>query len=283
MKIGIGLPNQVRDVDATIVPGWAAQAEQAGFTGLTTVGRLAYPGVADTVALAAAAATTRSIGLLSAITVAPMWPAELLAKELADIDRLSGERLTAGFGVGVRDDDFPAPGYGIRGRGARHDRDLATYVRIWDGEPVGGGPNPAVPPGSRRVPVLFGGMTAPCYRRMVQWGEGWIGPSVPPAMAGPMFDQARTAWRAGGRDGAPRLVGLCYFGLGDGEAARRDVGDYYAAVPSFAETAVSGVATTPSAVTDAIGAYAELGVDELYFNPGVGDPDEIKRLADVVF
>jgi hypothetical protein len=27
MRIGIGLPNQIREVDAAILPGWAAQAE----------------------------------------------------------------------------------------------------------------------------------------------------------------------------------------------------------------------------------------------------------------
>jgi hypothetical protein len=32
MKIGIGLPNQVRDVNARIIPEWARRAEQAGFS-----------------------------------------------------------------------------------------------------------------------------------------------------------------------------------------------------------------------------------------------------------
>src|ERR671914_615393 len=51
MKIGIGLPNQVRNVDPAVIPAWAAQAEQAGFSTLGTVGRIAYPGVMDTVAI----------------------------------------------------------------------------------------------------------------------------------------------------------------------------------------------------------------------------------------
>jgi hypothetical protein len=55
MKISIGLPNQVRNVRASVIPTWAAQAEQAGFSTLFTVGRIAYPGVTDTVALAAVA------------------------------------------------------------------------------------------------------------------------------------------------------------------------------------------------------------------------------------
>lgn len=54
MDIGIGLPNQVRNVAASVIPRWAADAERAGFATLATIGRYAYPGVMDTVALAAA-------------------------------------------------------------------------------------------------------------------------------------------------------------------------------------------------------------------------------------
>jgi hypothetical protein len=54
MKIGIGLPNQVRGTRPTVIPGWASLAEQARFSTLNSVGRIAYPGVMDTVALAAA-------------------------------------------------------------------------------------------------------------------------------------------------------------------------------------------------------------------------------------
>lgn len=44
VRIGVGLPNQVRDVDPTVVPRWAARAEEAGFSSLATIGRYAYPG-----------------------------------------------------------------------------------------------------------------------------------------------------------------------------------------------------------------------------------------------
>ena len=59
MKIGIGLPNQVRNVRARVIPDWASQAEKSGFSTLGTVGRVAYPSVMDTIALAAAAGATR--------------------------------------------------------------------------------------------------------------------------------------------------------------------------------------------------------------------------------
>ena len=69
-----------------LIPGWAGRAEEAGFSTLGTVGRYAYPGLADTVALAAAAGTTSRIGLMSGVLLATTWPGPLLAKELAGID-----------------------------------------------------------------------------------------------------------------------------------------------------------------------------------------------------
>ncbi len=59
MKIGIGLPNQVRIVRACVIPDWASRAEKSGVSMLGTVGRVAYPSVMDTIALAAAAGATR--------------------------------------------------------------------------------------------------------------------------------------------------------------------------------------------------------------------------------
>ncbi len=59
MTIGIGLPNQVRIVRACAIPDWASQAEKSGLSTLGTVGRVAYPSVMDTIALAAAAGATR--------------------------------------------------------------------------------------------------------------------------------------------------------------------------------------------------------------------------------
>jgi hypothetical protein len=70
MQIGTGLPNQVRNMRPDVIPAWAAQAEGAGFSRLSAGGRYAYPGVSDTVTLAAAAAATSRIGLMSGVMLA---------------------------------------------------------------------------------------------------------------------------------------------------------------------------------------------------------------------
>ena len=282
MKIGIGLPNQVRNVNAEVIPDWAAQAEQAGFSTVSTVGRLAYPGVMDTVALAAAAGATRRIGLLSNVMLAPAWPGTLFAKEIAGIDGVSGGRLTLGIGVGDRADDFLVPSSAFSERGHRLDRDLETYRSVWDGEPVGGGPNPAVPAGTRRVPLLFGGGSPRAFRRMAEHGEGYVAPSVPAAMAGQTFDAARAAWRAAGRPGEPRLIAIAYFAIADADAGRTNVADYYADATRFVDIVVSAVRTTAAEITQAVKEFGALGADELIFNPTSAEPGEIRRLADLV-
>jgi alkanesulfonate monooxygenase SsuD/methylene tetrahydromethanopterin reductase-like flavin-dependent oxidoreductase (luciferase family) len=282
VKIGIGLPNQVRNLNAGVIPGWAAKAEQAGFSTVSTVGRLAYPGVMDTVALAAAAGATRTIGLLSTVTLAPAWPGTLFAKEIASIDGVSGGRLTLGIGVGGRADDFLAESCGFADRGRRMDRDLETYRSVWGGEPVGGGPNPAVPAGTRQIPLLFGAGSPRAWKRMAEHGEGYVAPSVPAAMAGQTFDAARAAWRGAGRPGEPRLVAIAYFAIADPDTGRANVADYYADATRFVDIVVGGVRTTAAEITQAVKEFEALGADELILNPTSDDPDEISRLAELV-
>lgn len=282
MKIGIGLPNQVPNVPAEIIPAWARQAEDAGFSSLGTIGRIAFPGVMDTVALAAAAGATSKIGLISNVLLAPVWPAVLLAKEAASIDGVSGQRLTLGLGLGAREDDFVAEGRGPRRLGKRFDADLEVYHQVWRGEKVKGTQEPAVPKATREVPLLLGGFAPQAFKRMVRWGQGYLAASVPAPMAAAGFEQARSAWKDAGRDGQPRLAAIGYFGLGDPDVARASIHAYYAFTGDMADAIAQGVHTSPESVRDAVKAFADIGADELILNPGIPNTDEVKRLAEVV-
>ncbi|HEY3611538.1 MAG TPA: LLM class flavin-dependent oxidoreductase [Pseudonocardiaceae bacterium] len=280
MQIGIGIPNQVRNVNPALIPEWSSRAEKAGFAKLGTVGRFAYPGVSDTVALAAAAGATSTIGLFSGVMLAPTWPAQLLAKELAGIDGVSGGRLTVGLGIGGRPDDFVAASLPMAGRGKRFDDDLEIYRDIWQGAPVGGGSNPAVPAGTRQVPMLFGGSAPAAMARMAKWGQGYVGGSVPPSMVAESFDAARAAWREAGRDGAPHLVAVAYFAFADGDTGRSNVHDYYSFLgEDTANFFGSNVSVGADAIKETIAAFEAIGADELVFNPTLTDLDEIGKLA----
>lgn len=282
VKIGIGLPNQVRGVDPTVIPEWARRAEQAGFSALGTVGRIAYPGVMDTVALAAAAGATERIGLVSSVLLGPVWPAALLAKEAAGIDGVSGNRLTLGLGVGSRPDDFVAEGYGSTGLGKRMDAGLETFRSVWRGDPVGGGENAAVPAGTREIPMLFGGFAPAALARMAKWGEGYIGGTMPVPVVAGSLDAARAAWTEHGRSGQPRTVVLAYFAMGDPERGRDNVFDYYSGMGDMASTIASGVRSTPDELRQAVKDFDGIGVDELIFTTATDNLDDVAALADAV-
>src|SRR3954447_5462010 len=111
MEVGIGLPNATRGVRGSDMVTWGREAEQAGFSSLGTIDRLAYDNYEPLIALAAAAAVTERIGLCTSVLLGPLRanPAGL-AKQALSVNALSGGRLTLGVGLGGREDDFEVSG-----------------------------------------------------------------------------------------------------------------------------------------------------------------------------
>lgn len=283
MKIGIGIPNQVRNVRAPVIPEWARRAEELGFSTVGTSGRLAYPGVMDTVALAAAAGATTSIGLMSTVLLSPVWPAELFAKEAAGIDEVSGGRLTLGVGIGARQDDYLVEGFGPRSTGKRLDRDIEVYKGVWRGESPAGCDHPLVTGHAREIPLLFGGRVQATFDRVARFGDGYVTAALPPAMVAPTLEGVLSTWKDSDREGDPYLVAVAYFALADADTGRDNVRDYYTSIG--AETAdflASNVSTSADAVRETVRAFADLGVDELILDPATDDLDEVTRLAEAV-
>jgi alkanesulfonate monooxygenase SsuD/methylene tetrahydromethanopterin reductase-like flavin-dependent oxidoreductase (luciferase family) len=102
VRIGIGLPNPVPGCPGTVLPEWAAAAERRGFSSLATIDRIAFPSHESLTSLAAAAAVTERIGLLTNILLLPTRNPVVLAKQAATVAGVSAGRLTLGIGVGGR-------------------------------------------------------------------------------------------------------------------------------------------------------------------------------------
>jgi alkanesulfonate monooxygenase SsuD/methylene tetrahydromethanopterin reductase-like flavin-dependent oxidoreductase (luciferase family) len=281
VDVGIGLPNAVRGVDRAGIVDWAQRAEAAGFSALGTIDRIVYPNYESLIALAAAAAVTERIRLVTDILIAPLRTNHaLLAKQAATIDNLSGGRLVLGLAPGGRDDDYTVSGVDFHRRGRLFDAQLEELERLWKGE-GGVGPPPASGP---RPGLLIGGRSDAAFRRAARYADGWTAGGG----GGDAFRQGReqavAAWREAGRDGEPRTMALCYFSLGDHaeENARDNLGHYYAIVGEYAAVIVGGAAKTPAAVRDLVTEHEQAGADELICFPASTDPAQVDLLADAL-
>jgi alkanesulfonate monooxygenase SsuD/methylene tetrahydromethanopterin reductase-like flavin-dependent oxidoreductase (luciferase family) len=279
MNVGIGLPNSVRGVDRAGIVEWARRAEAAGFSSLGTIDRVVYANYESLIALAAAAAVTERIRLVTDILIAPVRTnTALLAKQAATIDSLSGGRLVLGLAAGDRTDDYEVSGADFHTRGRAFDRQLAELGRHWEGE-SGVGP----PPANGRPVVLIGGTSDAAFRRAARH-DGWTqGGGAPDAFVEGR-ERLRTAWAAAGREGEPRTMALFYFALGDRaeEAAQAGLGGYYAFLGDYASRVVDGAAKDPDTVRRYLAAYEEAGVDEVICFPASPDPGQVDLLAEAV-
>ena len=116
IEFGIGL----RRLDS--VAEDAKIAEDLGYTYLCTGEHVFFYGPINNglIALAAAAGATSKIKLISTITLAPLYPPALLAKQVASLDTVSGGRFSLGIGVGGEfAKEFEACGVSVNERGAR--------------------------------------------------------------------------------------------------------------------------------------------------------------------
>ncbi|AUH41101.1 LLM class flavin-dependent oxidoreductase [Streptomyces sp. CMB-StM0423] len=284
MDIGIGLPSTISGIPGKLIPEWAAAAERAGFSTLGTIDRVVYGNLETIPTLAAAAAVTERIGLTTTILIAPFrGNGALLAKQLASVDVLSGGRLTVGAAVGGREDDYEAAGVPFTRRGRIFDEQLAEMRAVWQQDargrahPVGPAPVQAGGP-----PILFGGNSPAAFRRLAEYGAGWIlGGGSPEQLAGGA-EKARAAWREAGREGEPRVAALAYVSLGPDaeEHARRYLLDYYGFLGEFAEKVAAGALTSPEAVAGAKAAFADAGCDELVLFPCNPDVAQVPLIAE---
>jgi alkanesulfonate monooxygenase SsuD/methylene tetrahydromethanopterin reductase-like flavin-dependent oxidoreductase (luciferase family) len=281
MDIGIGLPNAVRGVDRRGIVDWARRADEAGFSSLGTLDRIVYPNFESLIALAAAAAVTERIRLVTDILIAPLRSnTALLAKQATTLDQLSGGRLVLGLSPGGREDDYAVSGVDFTARGRIFDEQLEQLARLWRGE---GGVGPAPARGDRPA-LMVGGAVDAAFRRAARHADGWTAGGTPPDQFAAAREKAREAWRAEGRAGEPRTMALFYFALGDRarEAAQEGLGDYYAWLGDYAQNVVDSAATDADTVRRYVAAFEEAGADEVIAFPASADPAQVDLLAQVV-
>jgi alkanesulfonate monooxygenase SsuD/methylene tetrahydromethanopterin reductase-like flavin-dependent oxidoreductase (luciferase family) len=139
----VGLPNVGEFGDPSLLVELAVLAEERGWDGVFGWDHVLYRDpqwsvASPVVVLAAIAARTSRIRLGVLVTALPRRRVQVVARESATLDRLSGGRLVFGAGLGSIDAEYAAFGEDpdLRHRAARLDESLDALVALWSGEPV---------------------------------------------------------------------------------------------------------------------------------------------------
>lgn len=296
MKVGVMLPY----MDPTMTPEelreWCRIADDGPFSTLAAGERTVFENFDQMTVLAAAAALTCRVRLLTLVAVLPQHPSAQFAKTAASIDRLSGGRLALGLGSGGRAEDYAAAERSMANRFERLDSQVAQLRRYWGGEVFDGkwpiGPAPVRPEGP---PLLAGSYGPKSLARVSSWCDGYVGGSAWKDGKLQMMGQTEhslttrnwlAAWQAAGRQGRPEMVGQSWFTLADaGPAVMQAFGERY-----FSSRDSSGFLFSPEMapvvdadrVNRAIDEFADAGFDELVLMPVSARTSEIERLGELL-
>jgi probable F420-dependent oxidoreductase len=165
------------------------------------------------VTLAAAAAVTSRIELISGIALLIQRDPIITAKEAASIDLISGGRFVFGVGAGWNIEELRHHGTDPRTRGALLDERIEAIKALWTSEPAEYHgkyvdfdssymrPKPVQKP---HPPILIGGDSDATVKRVIRHGAGWMSNPLPVERLTKRIDEMR--------EGASHDVPLTTFG-----------------------------------------------------------------------
>jgi alkanesulfonate monooxygenase SsuD/methylene tetrahydromethanopterin reductase-like flavin-dependent oxidoreductase (luciferase family) len=288
----------------------AQACEQAGFDWLVLGERHHHPAGYHEILSSAGwlAAHTSRIGIATAGIVLPLYSPVLLAEMLAHLDVLSGGRLTPGFVLGYRPEEFAAMQVRRADRVARFTEGLAIIKALWTGAPTTfhGAHNSLddvlispIPAQLPRPRIWNGGRVPAAIRRTAAECDGWTTSfnEEPDDLARAISYYRELPDSAGslGRDVIMMREGFCapttqaarstlegpLQGLyADYTSWKRDSADvsHYRNV-DWETMQRRFVIGSPEQVCDAVGRYAEMGSDGLVLRiqpPGLAHSDAMR-------
>jgi probable F420-dependent oxidoreductase len=294
MKAGLMLGAVADPAD---LPGAARRAEELGFDLVTAGEHVFFHGPTSNafLTLAAAAAVTERIRLVSTLTLLPLYPMALVAKLTATLDQLSRGRFELGVGVGGEyPPEFEASGVPVAGRGRRADEALEVLVRLLSGETVSADgafgslrdlrldPPPVQRP---HPPIWVGGRQPAAQHRAGRFGDVWMPYMVSPTSFGRSLAAVREfAVRAGRPDGAVTGTLFIWGSVDpDGVRARDEAVSFVSQVyqqdfePLADRYLLHG---DPDAVLARLADYQAAGADTVIFSPAC-PPDRVAAVTEL--
>ena len=237
MNIGISTFPTDYSVDIAIL---AKRAEEIGFESLWVPehpilpvnASSPWPGSADGVipkvyadivdpfvALGRASAVTTTMKLGTGICLVPERNPLLRAKEVATLDMYSGGRFLFGIGAGWHKEETEIMGGDFAHRWTQTRESVLAMKSLWteveseyhgnyyDFPPVYSFPRPTQRP---HPPVYLGGMARNVFRRVAEWGDGWMPNRVTPDDISAGRQKLNELASEAGRD--PESINISVFG-----------------------------------------------------------------------
>ncbi len=291
MQLGLNLPIMVPGLDRDRLLDWARRIDAGPFSSIAAGERIFFPNPEIMIALTAAAAVTERVALQTSVVVLPMHAELHVAKQVATLDMLSEGRVVLGVGVGGRPEDYRAFGRPYDRRRLRRMQEQVAVMRAaWRGEETVEALRPLEPRCVQEggPPVLVGAIDPRSIERAAAWSDGISGFSFGPSSEETelAWNTAREAWKAAGRDSAPRLVTSFWYALGAGARDQLDqvLRRYLAFMGPEMVDAIVPMVLVDSAdkLRDAVRRMEDLGTDEVLLVPSTTDPDDVDRVADIL-
>jgi alkanesulfonate monooxygenase SsuD/methylene tetrahydromethanopterin reductase-like flavin-dependent oxidoreductase (luciferase family) len=237
LALGPQLPTFDPTGSGLVNPAEAAMtAEELGFEIAFVGDHLAFnpPWLESLSCLAAATVSTDRIALGTSVLLAAMRQPAWLAKQIATLQHLSGDRLVLGVGVGGENpEEWEAAGISPRERGRRTDAILAALPAMLAAQPthVAAPVDIAVPPlrpAAAYPSVWIGGRSDAALRRATRAGDGWLGAFVDAGALPERVERLRALAEEAERD--PPRVGLSVFVnvCGDRQRGTEEARDFFA-------------------------------------------------------
>jgi alkanesulfonate monooxygenase SsuD/methylene tetrahydromethanopterin reductase-like flavin-dependent oxidoreductase (luciferase family) len=204
-------------------------AEAAGFE-MVAAGESGSPGafhLPNALLVLATLAQRTRLRLVTGIALLPNWPVRKLAIDSAELDQLSGGRLTLGVGLGSSTLQASA-GWPRDAVGEIVDETLSALRQLWSGAAEYAGTHvsvsgalPILPVNNGRLPIWVGGAIRRSAVRAARLGDGWYGGvNFPLSRLATQAQTYRTALGDGAAAGAVVVNRVALVA-----ATRRDVDD----------------------------------------------------------